>query len=108
ADPQILLADEPTGNLDSVTGDAVLDLLLDLNRRRGLTIVMVTHNEYATRRADRTIELADGRIRRDATTAEQPPASTARDVGYDSPTAPVAHRWGRCRREEIWSVGYGR
>jgi putative ABC transport system ATP-binding protein len=60
--PPILLADEPTGALDSQTGDGVLDLFRDLNRT-GQTIVLVTHDErLATRAADRIIHLVDGRI----------------------------------------------
>ena len=60
--PILLLADEPTGNLDSQTGGATLDLLRDLNRTDGVTIVMVTHNLFAATYGDRTIELRDGRI----------------------------------------------
>ena len=61
-DPPILLADEPTGNLDSTTGQQVIDLLLDVNRRHGRTLVLVTHDLELARRADRTIRLKDGRI----------------------------------------------
>ncbi len=60
--PMLLLADEPTGNLDSRNADAVLDLLADLNRSDGLTTIMITHNEHLADRADRVIEMADGRI----------------------------------------------
>ena len=59
--PSILLADEPTGNLDSVNGDAVMDLLKDLHRR-GSTICMVTHDARFTQHADRTVQLFDGRV----------------------------------------------
>jgi putative ABC transport system ATP-binding protein len=65
ATPTILLADEPTGNLDSRTGQLVLDLLRRLNRERHLTVIMVTHSALAATRGDRTIELRDGRIVRD-------------------------------------------
>jgi putative ABC transport system ATP-binding protein len=61
-EPLLLLADEPTGNLDSRTGEAVLTLLRDLNTGRGLTVIMVTHDTYAAMYGDRTIELRDGRI----------------------------------------------
>ena len=60
-DPSILLADEPTGNLDSTNGEAVMDLLRELHRG-GATICMVTHDPRYARYADRTIRLFDGRI----------------------------------------------
>jgi putative ABC transport system ATP-binding protein len=61
-DPAILLADEPTGNLDSVNSSLILDLFKDLNRRRGQTILMITHNPEAAAVAQRRIELRDGRV----------------------------------------------
>ncbi len=60
--PSILLADEPTGNLDSTTGRIVLDLLLELNRREGTTLVLVTHDAALSRLADRIVRLKDGTI----------------------------------------------
>jgi putative ABC transport system ATP-binding protein len=60
--PPILLADEPTGNLDSATGGAVLELLLSLNREEGTTMVMVTHEQSLADSADRRIVLRDGRV----------------------------------------------
>ena len=60
--PSLLFADEPTGNLDSVTGGVVMDLLLELNRREGATLVLVTHDPALSRLADRVIRLRDGRI----------------------------------------------
>jgi len=60
--PAILLADEPTGNLDSVTGQTVLDMLLSLNRQEGTTLVLVTHDPALSRLADRVIRLKDGQI----------------------------------------------
>ena len=60
--PAILLADEPTGNLDSQTGKLVLDLLVDLHRREGTTLVLVTHDSTLAEAADRLIHLRDGRI----------------------------------------------
>lgn len=62
ARPRILLADEPTGNLDSMTGSAVLDLLEELHRNHGHTIVLATHSGEAVRRADRIVRLRDGRL----------------------------------------------
>jgi putative ABC transport system ATP-binding protein len=59
--PAILLADEPTGNLDSKNGEAVMELLRDLHRE-GATICMVTHDPRFARHADRTVQMFDGRI----------------------------------------------
>ena len=61
-DPPIVMADEPTGNLDSTNGRLVLDLLLERNRRKGTTLVLVTHDADIASRADRKIVLKDGRI----------------------------------------------
>jgi putative ABC transport system ATP-binding protein len=60
--PSILLADEPTGNLDSATGSIVLEMLLKLNRGEGATLVIVTHDTSLSRLADRIVRLRDGRI----------------------------------------------
>jgi len=60
-EPELLLADEPTGNLDSVTGNGILDVLEKLNKA-GQTIIMVTHNEGIAKRAGRIIKLIDGKI----------------------------------------------
>jgi putative ABC transport system ATP-binding protein len=61
-DPPLLLADEPTGNLDSRTGRQVIDLLLGVNRARGTTIVLVTHDPELAALADLTLALRDGRL----------------------------------------------
>ncbi len=61
-DPPILLADEPTGNLDSTTGGQIIDLLVSINRQRGRTLVLVTHDPDLAARADETIALRDGRV----------------------------------------------
>jgi putative ABC transport system ATP-binding protein len=61
-DPPLLLADEPTGNLDSTTGAAIVDLLFALNRERGTTLLLVTHDSTLAERADRVVSLRDGRI----------------------------------------------
>ncbi len=61
-DPPILLADEPTGNLDSVTGHHVIELLVAINRDRGRTLVLVTHDPELASLADEVISLRDGRV----------------------------------------------
>jgi lipoprotein-releasing system ATP-binding protein len=61
-EPAVLLADEPTGNLDKETAGGVMDLLLALNRARGLTLVMVTHNEEMAGRLHRVVRIDDGRV----------------------------------------------
>jgi putative ABC transport system ATP-binding protein len=61
-EPRVLLADEPTGNLDSAAGEQVLALLHAVTQARQATLVMVTHNESAARRCDRIVWLRDGRI----------------------------------------------
>jgi len=61
-DPELLLADEPTGNLDHRTGEAMHRLMLDWNRRTGTTLVVVTHNRELAESMDRIVTLADGRV----------------------------------------------
>lgn len=68
--PQILLADEPTGNLDGANGAAIMDLLFGLRDRHGTTIVLVTHDRRLAERCDRTIRLRDGRIEDDGAALE--------------------------------------
>jgi putative ABC transport system ATP-binding protein len=68
--PPILMADEPTGNLDSKNGKHVLELLLQLNREEGTTLVLVTHDRQLADYADRVIVLADGRIESDQLNSE--------------------------------------
>jgi putative ABC transport system ATP-binding protein len=58
--PELILADEPTGNLDSVMGEEIMDLLLELNRRDGVTIVMVTHDEQQALKTERLVRFFDG------------------------------------------------
>jgi lipoprotein-releasing system ATP-binding protein len=60
--PTVLLADEPTGNLDAGSGQGVLELLRDLNRERGLTMIVVTHDSQIAQQADRVVRLAEGRV----------------------------------------------
>jgi lipoprotein-releasing system ATP-binding protein len=62
--PKVLLADEPTGNLDRATGEQIMQSLRDLNQRENLTIVMVTHDPWIAGQADRTVKLSEGRIQK--------------------------------------------
>lgn len=71
ARPALLLADEPTGNLDSANGDRVFDLLLRLHRDQGSTLILVTHNSSLAARADRIVSLRDGRIVSDEPTGSK-------------------------------------
>jgi lipoprotein-releasing system ATP-binding protein len=64
-DPSLVLADEPTGNLDTKTADQIFGLLTECNRERGAAMLVVTHDPRLAARCGRTIELVDGRIRAD-------------------------------------------
>lgn len=61
-EPKVLLADEPTGNLDRSTGEQIMSMLRELNREQKLTIVMVTHDNWISQQADREVRLVEGRI----------------------------------------------
>jgi len=61
-EPSVILADEPTGNLDTHTAESVHELLADLNKKMGLTFIIVTHNEKLAMRTDRTIRMVDGMV----------------------------------------------
>jgi len=61
-DPQILLADEPTGNLDGTTGDQIIELMFDLHDKRGTTLVLITHDTHLAEACDRVVRLKDGLI----------------------------------------------
>jgi len=60
--PNFILADEPTGNLDSVSGTAIMNLLFDLQRSRDMTLVLVTHETSYARRCDRELHIHDGQV----------------------------------------------
>jgi lipoprotein-releasing system ATP-binding protein len=66
--PTLVLADEPTGNLDTAAADSVFDLLRAMNRQQGVTFLIVTHDPRLAARCDRIVELVDGRVRSDITT----------------------------------------
>ena len=62
--PRLLLADEPTGNLDGKTGEFILQLVLELHRRRGLSSILVTHSDRVARHCGKVFELEQGRLKR--------------------------------------------
>jgi putative ABC transport system ATP-binding protein len=66
-DPAVLLADEPTGNLDSVAAEGIFELFAHLHREQGMTIVLITHDEEFGLRAQRTVRMQDGRVNSDIT-----------------------------------------
>jgi len=61
-EPKIVLADEPTGNLDAITGEELFNILVNLNKEKGITFVIVTHNESLSKRCHRLLRMVDGRI----------------------------------------------
>jgi putative ABC transport system ATP-binding protein len=75
-EPAVLLADEPTGNLDSRSGEAVLTLLEDLNRERGVAVAIVTHDPSVAARARRQVAMRDGLIVSDSLSASAPDGLT--------------------------------
>jgi putative ABC transport system ATP-binding protein len=77
--PDIVLADEPTGNLDSVSGAAIFELLMELHAD-GATIVMITHNHALAARLPRRLEVLDGRIVADVRQSQSPAAPTDRHL----------------------------
>lgn len=77
ADPQIVIADEPTGNLDGETGRQVADLLFAKQRERGMTLVLVTHDERLANRCGRQLRVRSGRIAQESDAVPKPLAATA-------------------------------
>lgn len=61
-EPSIVMADEPTGNLDTASGDAIMDLLLNLNKERGTTLIIVTHDPEIAEMTDRVVRILDGKV----------------------------------------------
>ena len=82
-EPPIVMADEPTGNLDSTNGKLVLDLLLDRNKRAGTTLVLVTHDPEVASRADRKIVIKDGMIVEDTLPYIAPATPTLAEQGHN-------------------------
>jgi putative ABC transport system ATP-binding protein len=77
--PSILLADEPTGNLDGATGKVIIDLMFELHRATGTTLVLITHDEELAAACDRVVRIEDGRI-----VADSPAAAPSRTSGLGS------------------------
>ena len=93
-DPEIILADEPTGNLDTESGKAILDLIKSLSERDGKTVILVTHDPEAAEIADRVIRLRDGCVSGGAGAGREADSSASRDeheagrhVGEEAPTS---------------------
>ncbi|WP_440893744.1 ABC transporter ATP-binding protein [Aeromonas dhakensis] len=78
--PSLLLADEPTGNLDSKTGERVIELLFELNREHGTTLVVVTHDHDLARRCQRQLVMAAGRLEAAAPASEDASAARVREL----------------------------
>lgn len=76
--PKILFADEPTGNLDSATGEQVIKLLFDMNRKQKVTLIIVTHDEDLAKLCDRQIRISDGKVIEDTGTKNSKPATKAK------------------------------
>lgn len=83
AEPGLLLADEPTGNLDGATGRAIIDLLFELHRKRGTTLILITHDPEVASACDRIIRLADGKIAGIEQRASRMPQSQPRSAAGD-------------------------
>ena len=84
--PSILLADEPTGNLDSHNGRHIFDLMVEIHQRRSATLILVTHEHNLAERADRSIALSDGRVVADRMRDVQP----SPEVGQQTPSPAMA------------------
>jgi macrolide transport system ATP-binding/permease protein len=83
-EPRLLLADEPTGNLDSKTGTEIIDLFKELNRKKGITLVLVTHDPEVASHSHRIIHFKDGLIQGEEKGSESSPVSTT-EVQHESP-----------------------
>jgi putative ABC transport system ATP-binding protein len=80
-EPSIMLADEPTGNLDSTNGRHVFELMVEMNKRGGTTLLLVTHDHELAEQASRRIALRDGRVVNDSDQEKRDPAQTEETIG---------------------------
>ncbi len=101
-DPKIILADEPTGNLDSATGDEVMKLLRELNEERGVTLIIVTHDPEVASFADRIVHLRDGEI----TAIEEIDAAISETGVIDKPTFPARTK-GSLSFKDLLGTAFG-
>ncbi len=111
-EPSIVLADEPTGNLDSRSGIEVMAFLQELNREEGVTIVIVTHDAHVARHAQRVVEIKDGRIVNDVRVTDRIDAKAELDALHEAGdggagTAVAEHGAEPERPDERASVGSG-
>ncbi|MBK7580361.1 MAG: ABC transporter ATP-binding protein [Myxococcales bacterium] len=88
--PKLLLADEPTGNLDSATSEAIHDLFFQINKDHGTTIVVVTHNSGFAESMPRVVRMVDGRVFKDDTGRGRPGVMPAREEAAGAESAPAA------------------
>ncbi|MCA9983932.1 MAG: ATP-binding cassette domain-containing protein [Anaerolineales bacterium] len=100
--PDLILADEPTGNLDSSTGESIMTLLRDLNQEQGITLIVVTHDPEVAAYADRTVHLRDGQIER-VVEQNEPVARPAVALGLRTNAAKL--RWGDSIRSAFRNLG---
>jgi putative ABC transport system ATP-binding protein len=98
--PRLLLADEPTGNLDSVNTEAVADLLFNLQRDTGMTLVLVTHDEHLAARCRRCVRIRDGEVAGDEVLAAAIVPPIAETEPVDPPAEPVAEPTAASARQE--------
>jgi len=103
-DPLLLLADEPTGNLDSKSADTVFDLFAQLHRERGMTIVLITHSEDLGVRADRILRMTDGRLMSDTRSPGRSAGQVAGGNGSESDLGPTGLGLGLVRPPRSKSI----
>jgi putative ABC transport system ATP-binding protein len=89
-DPVLLLADEPTGNLDSKSAIGIFELIEKLHRDRGMTVVLITHDDSLGQRADRTVRIQDGRLKSDTRRNDASPAAPASHATVAAPLPPLS------------------
>ena len=88
-DPVLLLADEPTGNLDSKSAIGIFELIEKLHRDRGMTVVLITHDDALGQRAERTVRIADGRLKSDTRRTATPATPAAAAASHSTVAAPL-------------------